>query len=186
MREISAWGILPGDAGIGFDLDAPGGVEQGGDYDHGGGGADEREEFAVDPPGDFPVLGVGEIDACAVDVLDGAAGVFERGGDEGEALLCLLGDVCVVGADGGGTGDVDFVADADGSGEADDGLEGAGAGDVGAGHGLVRSGVGVASAAMVAYLMELSCFAEAGGWMTFVWGRCGYDREESKGAMRSY
>ena len=140
MRRISAWRYftrnLLGDAGVGFDLDAPGGVEQGGDDDHGGGGADEREEFAVDPPGDFPVLGVGEIDACAVDVLDGAAGVFERGGDEAKALRCLFGDICVVGTYGAGSGDVDFVANADGSGEADDGLVRAGAGNIGASHGI--------------------------------------------------
>ncbi len=148
VREISAWGILPGDAGVGFNLDAPGGVEQSGDYDHGGGRTDEREEFAVGSASGLPVFGVGEVDAGAVDMLDGAARVFERGGDEGEALAGLFGDVGVVCAYWAGAGDVDFVADADCSGEADDGLVGAGAGDVGAGHGLVRSRVGVGFAVL--------------------------------------
>ena len=120
---ILDWFLL-WNAGVGFDFDAPVWVEQGGDDDHGGGGADEAEELAVDAAGGLPVFGVGEVDAGAVDVLDGTAGVFECGGDEGEALVGLFGDVGVVGADGAGAGDVDMVADADGAGEADDGLEG--------------------------------------------------------------
>ena len=123
------------DVGVGFDFYAPFGVEQRGDDDHGGGGADEAEELAVDAAGGLPVFGVGEVHAGAVDVFEGAAGVFERGGDEGEALVGLFGDVGVVCAYGAGAGDVDVVADADGAGETDDGLEGRGAGDVGAvGH----------------------------------------------------
>src|SRR5258708_19816012 len=108
---------------VGFDFYTPFWVEQGGDHDHGGGGTDEAEELAVDAAGGLPVLSVGEVHAGAVDVLDGAAGVLERGGDEGEALFCLLGDVGFVGAHGAGAGDVDLVAHADGSGEANHRLE---------------------------------------------------------------
>jgi hypothetical protein len=115
---------------VGFDFYAPFGVEQGGDHDHSGGGTDEAEEFAVDAAGGLPVFGVGEIHAGAVDVLNGAAGVLERGGDEGEALVGLFGDVGLVCAYRARTGDMDVVANADGAGEADNGLEGAGAGDV--------------------------------------------------------
>jgi len=139
---IPAW-ILVGNASVGFDFYTPSGVEEGGYNDHGGGGTDESEELAVDAAGGLPVFGVGEIHSGAVDVLDGTAGVLECGGDEGEALVGLFGDVGVVRAYGAGAGDVDVVADADGAGEADDGLEGRGAGDVGAGHGslLLRLGL---------------------------------------------
>ncbi len=85
----------------------------------------------------LPVFGVGEEDAGAIDVLDGAAGVLERGGDDVEGLFGLLGDVAFVRADGAGAGDMDVVADADGAGEADDGLVGRCAGDVGALVGLL-------------------------------------------------
>jgi hypothetical protein len=122
-------------ASVGFDFYSPIWVEQGGYDDHGGGGTDEAEELPVDAACGLPVFSVGEIHAGAVDVLDGTACVLERGGDEGEALVGLFGDVGVVCAYGPGAGDVDVVADADGAGEADDGLEGRGAGDVGAfGH----------------------------------------------------
>ena len=86
----------------------------------------------MDVAGDFPVLSMGEVHAGAIDMLDGGAGVFEGSGDEEEALLGLLGDVAVVCADWTGAGDVDVVAEADGSGEADDGLVGRCAGDIGA------------------------------------------------------
>jgi hypothetical protein len=121
---------LFGDEGVGFDLDLPGGVEQGGDDDHGGGGPGDGEELAVDAAHGLPVAGAGEVDAGAVDVLDGAAGLFEGGSHEGEALVGLIGDIGFIGSDGAGSGDVDVIADADGAGEANDGLVGAGAGDV--------------------------------------------------------
>jgi hypothetical protein len=119
------------DLGIGFNLNAPGRVEKSGDDDHRGSGTDEGEELAVNLGGGLPVRGMGEVDAGAVDVLDGAARLFEGGGDKGEALVGLLEDIGCVGADGAGAGDVDLVADADSSGETDDGLEGRCAGDVG-------------------------------------------------------
>jgi hypothetical protein len=56
--------------GFGFDLDAPLGVEQCGD-DHGGGGADVGEDFAVGAADLLPVFGAGEEDAGADDVLEG-------------------------------------------------------------------------------------------------------------------
>lgn len=119
--------------GFDFDLDAPGGVEKGGDDDHGGGGTGDGEELAVDAGDLFPVFDAGEVDAGADDVFDGGAGLFESGGDDGKGLVGLGGGVGSVGADRAGSGDVDMGADADGAGEADDGLVGAGAGDVGAG-----------------------------------------------------
>ena len=67
-------------------------------------------------------------------MLDGGTCVFECRGDDVEALLCLLGDVAVICADGAGAGDVDVVADADSAGETNDGLIRGCAGDVGAGH----------------------------------------------------
>ena len=122
-------------ASVRFDFYSPFGVEKGGYHDHGGGGTDEAEEPAVDAAGGLPVFGVGEVHASAVDVLDGTAGVLECGGDEGEALVGLFGDVSFVRAYWTGARNVDVVADADGAGEADDGLERRGAGDVGAfGH----------------------------------------------------
>ena len=131
VAEVDLFGDdAVGDFCIGFDLDAPRGVEESSDDDHGGCRTDEGEEFAVDLGGGLPVLGAGEVDAGAVDVLDGAAGLFEREGDEGEALVGLLGDVGVVGTYGAGAGDVDLVADADGSGEADGLLVWRCAGDV--------------------------------------------------------
>jgi hypothetical protein len=78
---------------VGFDFYTPIWVEEGGYDDHGGGGTDEAEEFAVYAAGGFPVFGMGEVHAGAVDVLDGAAGVFKCGGDQGEALVGLFGDV---------------------------------------------------------------------------------------------
>jgi len=122
--------FLVRNASVGFDFYAPFGVEQRGDHDHGGGGTDEAEELAVDAAGRLPVCGVGEVHAGAVDVLDGTAGVLERGGDESEALVGLFGDVGLICAYRAGAGDVDVIADADSAGEADDRLEGAGAGDV--------------------------------------------------------
>jgi len=53
----------------------------------------------MDAANDLPIVRVGEVDAGAVDVLDGGAGVLESGGDDGKALLGLLGDVAVVCAD---------------------------------------------------------------------------------------
>jgi hypothetical protein len=129
-ESIVAVNALFGNAGIGFNLNAPIWVEQTGDDDHGGGGKDDAEEFAVDSAGRLPVFDVREIHAGAVDVLDGRAGVFESGGDEGEALVGLFGDVGVIGTNGASAGDVDVVADADRAGETDDGLEGRCAGDV--------------------------------------------------------
>jgi len=124
---------LFGDAGVGFDLDAPLGVEQCGDDDHSGGRPGERKKLAMYAAGCLPIFGVGEIHAGAVDVLNGAARSFERRGDDGETLISLLSDIGLVRAYRTGAGDVDVVADADGAGEADDGFKGAGAGNVGAG-----------------------------------------------------
>src|ERR1700677_3929294 len=117
-------------ASVRFDFNAPVWIEQGGDDDHGGGRADEAEELTVDAAGWLPVLGVGEVHAGAVDVFEGTTSVLEGGGDKGETLVGLFGDVGDVGTNGTGARDVDMIADPDGAREADDGLEGRGAGDV--------------------------------------------------------
>src|SRR5580704_15778953 len=123
------------DTSVGFDFYSPLWVEQGGDDDHGGCRADKAEELAVDATDGLPVFGVSQVHASAVDVLDGAAGVLEGRCDEGEALFGLFGGVGLVRTYWTCAGDMDAVADADGAGEADDGLEGRCAGDVGAlGH----------------------------------------------------
>lgn len=171
---------LVGDVGFGFDLDAPGGVEEGGHDDHGGCGAGNGEELAVDAADLFPVFGAGEVDAGADDVLDGGAGFFEGGGDDGEDLVGLGGGVCVIGADGTGSGDVDDGADADGAGEADDGLVGAGSGDVGAGGHVVwmcRSGAGCGFDAVVCSGAEGGGAASDGCVEVSAWGQWRRRRE---------
>lgn len=153
--EGDGFGLI-GDVGVGFDFDHPFGVEEAADDEHGGSGKDEREEFAMDAGDRLPVCCVCEEDACAVDVLDGGAGLFEGFGDEGEALIGLGGGIFVLAADWPGAGDVDVIADADGSGEADDGLVWAGAGNVGAGchAGWMRGGAPDASARLAAFIAQ--------------------------------
>jgi hypothetical protein len=124
---------------FGFDFDGPEGVEQSGD-DHGGGGTDGAEGFAVGAAYGFPVLGAGEKDAGADDVGEGGPGLGEGSFDELEDVAGLVGRGEIFSADGAGAGDVDGIADANGAGETDDGLVGAGAGDVGAGVGAGRVG----------------------------------------------
>jgi hypothetical protein len=63
-----------GQYGVHLDLDAPGGIEEGGYDDHGGGGMDGGREFAMHAAHGFPVIEVGEIDASADDVVEGGAG----------------------------------------------------------------------------------------------------------------
>ncbi len=116
--------------GVGFDFHAPSRVQKSTDDDHGGGGAGDGKELAVDTGYLFPVFGAGEIDAGADDLLDGGAGLFEGAGDDGEDLVGLGGGIGIIGTDGTGSGDVDMGADADGAGEADDGFVGGGAWDV--------------------------------------------------------
>ena len=88
----------------------------------------------MDAADGLPVVAVDQEDAGADDVFEAGAGFFEDGGNEGEALVGLLGDVALVGPDGAGAGDHDVGADADGAGEADDGLVGGGAVKVCATH----------------------------------------------------
>ena len=72
----------------------------------------------MDAAYDLPVLSAGEEHAGAVDVLEGGACILERGGDECEALVGLLGDIEIVGPDGPCSGDMNLIADANGAGEA--------------------------------------------------------------------
>src|SRR5258708_36901580 len=105
--------ILVGNASVCLNFYAPAGVEELLDDDHGGGGADDGEELAMDAADDLPVVRVGEVNAGAGDVLDGGAGVLERGGDDVEALFGLRIDVPVGGTAGASPGDVNFIATAD-------------------------------------------------------------------------
>ena len=122
--------FLVGNTGICFNFYAPFRVEQRGDDNHGSGGTDETEKFAVDAAGGLPVFGASEVHTGTVDMFDGASGVFEGRGDKGEALIGLFGDVRLVCTNRAGAGDMNVIADTDGAGEADHRLEGRGAGDI--------------------------------------------------------
>ena len=63
LRRLRNQGLLASDDGVHLDLDAPGGIEERGDDDHGGSGANVAEELAVDAAHGFPVFGMGE-DTC--------------------------------------------------------------------------------------------------------------------------
>jgi hypothetical protein len=82
------------------------------------------EDFAVDLAYGFPVFSVGEVDTCADYVCEGSSSALEDGLDEGEDFAGLCGGVGFIGAYRAGARDVDGVADAHGSGEADDGFVG--------------------------------------------------------------
>ena len=82
--------------GVQFDFDAPIWIEQGGDYEHGGGGTDVAEELAVDAAYGFPVFNVSEIHAGADYVLEGCAGFGESFFGDGEDAAGLSGRIHVV------------------------------------------------------------------------------------------
>jgi len=134
MPNFRACRSLVGNVSVGFDLDAPGRVEQRSHDHHGCCGSNDAEEFAVDMADGLPVFSVGQVHAGTVDVFDGATALFKGCGDDGEALVSLSGYVGLIATDRAGAGDVDLIADAHGSREPDDGLEGAGSGDVLASH----------------------------------------------------
>src|ERR1700735_2577238 len=100
---------LAGNVSVGFNLDAPGRVEQRNHHDHSCRGSNDAEELAVDAADGLPVFSVGQVHAGTVDVFDGAAARFEGCGDDGEALLGLSGDVGLIATDGTSTGDVDVI-----------------------------------------------------------------------------
>ncbi len=135
MPNSRACRRLAGNVSVGFDLDAPLWVEQRGDDHHGGLRGRMMPKYL---PWMSPTISQSSArvryNPGAVDVLDGAASLLDSCSDDGEALVGLSGYIGFIGADWAGAGDVDMVADADGAGEADDGLEGAGSGDVCAGH----------------------------------------------------
>ena len=58
------------DDGVHFDLDAPCGIQQVGDHDHGGGGTDIGEILAVHATHSFPVLDMGQLQAGADDIVE--------------------------------------------------------------------------------------------------------------------
>jgi hypothetical protein len=117
------WSVLS-DYGVEFDFDAPVGVEQSRDNDHGGGGADGAKELAVDAADGFPVCSVGEVHAGADDIFEGCAGIGEGFFGDGENAAGLAGGVFVVSTYGTGSGYMDRVTYANGAGEPDDGFEG--------------------------------------------------------------
>jgi hypothetical protein len=83
------------DDSVHFYFDAPGGVEERGDDNHGGCGTVGRKEFAVNAPDGFPVFSVGEIHARADYVVEGRASFRKRFGGDGEDAAGLSG--CVFG-----------------------------------------------------------------------------------------
>lgn len=87
-----------GDVCVGFDFDAPLGVEQSGD-DHGGCGQDISEDFTVSAADLFPILCSGEEHAGAVDVLVAGSGFFEGGFDDFEGRAGLVGGRGIVRTD---------------------------------------------------------------------------------------
>jgi len=105
-RSLVLW-----EQGFGFDLHAPFGIEQGSN-DHGRRGPDCTEDFAMRAAYFFPVLGMGEEHAGAVDVLEGGASLGESGSDQLEYRAGLLCRREVVGADRAGSRYVDDVANA--------------------------------------------------------------------------
>ena len=118
-----------GDHCFGFDFYAPFRIEQGSNH-HGAGGAYSAENFAVGTAYLFPVFGAGDEHAGADDVVEGGAGLSERSLDQLEYGAGLFGRREFLRTHRAGAGDMHNVADADGAGEADDGLEGGSAGDV--------------------------------------------------------
>ena len=77
---------------------------------------------------DFPVFDVGEKHAGADYVVECRTGLFQGFFGDGEDAAGLSCGVFVFCADGTGAGKMDGVPDADGAGEADDGLVGRTAG----------------------------------------------------------
>src|SRR2546423_3562536 len=115
-----------GQQGFGFDLDLPAGVEEGGDGQHRGSGADRAEDLAVDGADGPGVGGVDEEGAGADDVGGGRAGLGQGGEDDLQAAAGLDGGVGVarpVRPDRCRPGDEDVPADPQGPGKADGGLE---------------------------------------------------------------
>src|SRR3954468_20630954 len=112
--------------GFGFDFYEPGGVEEAGHDDGGGGGADVGEDLAVGTGDFFPVLGGGEVDAGAEDMVEGGAGLGQCLADQVQAEAGLgVGAGRGRGAAGrhrGGAGDQDPVSGGHGTREPEDGL----------------------------------------------------------------
>ena len=112
---------------LGFDLDQPARVEQGGHDDHGGGGPDGAEELAVHRTDGVGMLGRRHVHACAHDVVQRRAGLAQGAPHDLEAAAGL-GPGVVRALPVGKTGPVPEtrtpVADPDGPAEADGGLEG--------------------------------------------------------------
>ena len=123
-----------GDDCFSFDFDEERGVDEGADLNHGGGRTDGAEELAVGAADRLPLGDVGDVDACADDVMKGSARLLERGLDGAEGLNSLK--IRVAWADDarrrdrGCAGDEDVLADANGAGVADDRLPWPAAGDV--------------------------------------------------------
>jgi len=104
--------------------------------EHGGGGADFAEEFAVDAAYGFPVGGLGEVDTGANHVYERCAGAdedFSGDSDDYAGLDFYVGIIC---AHGASAGNIDMVVNAHGAREADNGFVGGRAGEVISSHDL--------------------------------------------------
>ena len=84
------------------------------------------EDLSVGAADALEVVGPHQVDAGADDVRERGARLLEGGADDLEAApglaVGVLGRIGAVGHDGRGAGHVHVLADADGAGEADDGL----------------------------------------------------------------
>ena len=118
---------LTGELGLGFDLDQPARVEQGGDHHHGGGRPDGAEELAVHRADGVRMLDRGDEHARPHHVGPRGAGFAEGLLDDVETAASLgagVGRAFPIGEDGSGTRDQDPVPDPYGPAETDGGLEG--------------------------------------------------------------
>lgn len=127
------------DDGVGLDFYQDFGGYKFADFNHGGGGTNVLEEFAVGPADFFPVGDVGDEHTSAYDVFQAGTGAGESGFEVADDLGGLRvgiadADDFAVRASGGGTGDADEVADADGAGVAHNGFPGSAGGEVLAWH----------------------------------------------------
>src|ERR1051325_7373129 len=82
---------------VGFDFDEGVGVDELGDFNDGGGGADIFEDFAVDDGDFFPLGNIGDVHAGADDVGDFSAEGFDGALDDVEGSPGLGADVGRVG-----------------------------------------------------------------------------------------
>lgn len=110
---------------VGFDFDEGFAVDEAGDFDDGGGGADFAEDAAVNAGHFFPFAHVDDVHPRANNMLQLAAKGFDGGADDGERAGRLVADafrVAAIGIDADRAGNGDRVAAADRAAVAHDGF----------------------------------------------------------------